>query len=70
MRGPKPVFVLRIQAERRVFPATAAAHLSPPVNYANLAGNLPISDGPFHPLLAQQNQPALPNPTGSGLAAA
>jgi L-alanine-DL-glutamate epimerase-like enolase superfamily enzyme len=49
---------------------TAAAHLSPLVDYADLDGNLLISNDPFHGVLVEKGKLMLPNRPGLGLRAA
>jgi L-alanine-DL-glutamate epimerase-like enolase superfamily enzyme len=49
---------------------TAAAHLSPLVDYADLDGNLLISNEPFHGVLVEKGKLILPNRPGLGLTAA
>jgi L-alanine-DL-glutamate epimerase-like enolase superfamily enzyme len=46
---------------------TAAAHLSPLVDYADLDGNLLISNDPFHGVLVEHGKLVLPNRPGLGL---
>lgn len=46
---------------------TAAAHLSPLVDYADLDGNLLISNDPFHGVRVQKGQLILPTGPGLGL---
>lgn len=46
---------------------TAAAHLSPLVDYADLDGNLLISNDPFHGVRVQKGQLVLPTGPGLGL---
>jgi L-Ala-D/L-Glu epimerase len=46
---------------------TAAAHLSPLVNYADLDGNLLISNDPFSGVLVQEGKLILPDRPGLGL---
>ena len=46
---------------------TAAAHLSPLVNYADLDGNLLISNDPFHGVRVEKGKLILPNKPGLGL---
>jgi L-alanine-DL-glutamate epimerase-like enolase superfamily enzyme len=46
---------------------TAAAHLSPLVDYADLDGNLMISNAPFHGVLVQKGKLVLPAKPGLGL---
>jgi L-alanine-DL-glutamate epimerase-like enolase superfamily enzyme len=46
---------------------TAAAHLSPLVDYADLDGNLLISNDPFHGVLVQKGKLVLPGKPGLGL---
>jgi len=46
---------------------TAAAHLSPLVDYADLDGNLLISNDPFHGVLVQKGKLVLPAKPGLGL---
>ena len=46
---------------------TAAAHLSPLVDYADLDGNLLISNDPFHGVLVQKGKLVLPKGAGLGL---
>ena len=46
---------------------TAAAHLSPLVDYADLDGNLLIANDPFHGVLVQKGKLILPNRPGLGL---
>ena len=48
---------------------TAAAHLSPLVDYADLDGNLLISNDPFHGVLVEKGKLMLPNRPGLGLTA-
>jgi L-alanine-DL-glutamate epimerase-like enolase superfamily enzyme len=48
---------------------TAAAHLSPLVDYADLDGNLLISNDPFHGVRVEKGKLILPNRPGLGLAA-
>jgi L-Ala-D/L-Glu epimerase len=47
---------------------TAAAHLSPLVDYADLDGNLLISNDPFNGVKVQNGKLVLPNALGLGLA--
>ncbi|MGA2270553.1 MAG: dipeptide epimerase [Bryobacteraceae bacterium] len=49
---------------------TAAAHLSPLVDYADLDGNLLISNDPFHGVLVEKGKLVLPNRPGLGLTGA
>jgi L-alanine-DL-glutamate epimerase-like enolase superfamily enzyme len=49
---------------------TAAAHLSPLVDYADLDGNLLISNDPFHGVVVEKGKLVLPNGAGLGLTAA
>ena len=49
---------------------TAAAHLSPLVDYADLDGNLLISNDPFHGVLVEKGKLVLPGRPGLGLTAA
>ena len=49
---------------------TAAAHLSPLVDYADLDGNLLISNDPFHGVRVEKGKLILPNRPGLGLAKA
>jgi L-alanine-DL-glutamate epimerase-like enolase superfamily enzyme len=46
---------------------TAAAHLSPLVDYADLDGNLLISNDPFHGVKVEKGKLILPNRPGLGL---
>jgi len=46
---------------------TAAAHLSPLVDYADLDGNLLISNDPFHGVRVEKGKLILPNGPGLGL---
>jgi L-alanine-DL-glutamate epimerase-like enolase superfamily enzyme len=46
---------------------TAAAHLSPLVDYADLDGNLLISNDPFHGVRVEQGKLILPRRSGLGL---
>jgi len=46
---------------------TAAAHLSPLVDYADLDGNLLISNDPFHGVRVERGKLILPNKAGLGL---
>jgi L-alanine-DL-glutamate epimerase-like enolase superfamily enzyme len=46
---------------------TAAAHLSPLVDYADLDGNLLIANDPFHGVRVEQGKLMLPNRPGLGL---
>ncbi len=46
---------------------TAAAHLSPLVNYADLDGNLLIGNDPFHGVLVEKGKLILPKRPGLGL---
>jgi L-alanine-DL-glutamate epimerase-like enolase superfamily enzyme len=46
---------------------TAAAHLSPLVDYADLDGNLLISNDPFHGVLVEKGKLVLPTGAGLGL---
>lgn len=46
---------------------TAAAHLSPLVNYADLDGNLLIANDPFHGVRVEKGKLILPNKPGLGL---
>src|SRR5207244_12424304 len=48
---------------------TAAAHLSPLVDYADLDGNLLISNDPFSGVKVQNGKLILPNRPGLGLTA-
>jgi L-alanine-DL-glutamate epimerase-like enolase superfamily enzyme len=48
---------------------TAAAHLSPLVDYADLDGNLLIANDPFHGVRVEQGKLILPNRPGLGLTA-
>jgi L-alanine-DL-glutamate epimerase-like enolase superfamily enzyme len=48
---------------------TAAAHLSPLVDYADLDGNLLISNDPFHGVRVEKGKLILPNRPGLGLTA-
>jgi L-alanine-DL-glutamate epimerase-like enolase superfamily enzyme len=48
---------------------TAAAHLSPLVNYADLDGNLLIANDPFTGVLVEKGKLILPNRPGLGLQA-
>ncbi|HEY2019289.1 MAG TPA: dipeptide epimerase [Bryobacteraceae bacterium] len=49
---------------------TAAAHLSPLVDYADLDGNLLIANDPFHGVRVEKGKLVLPNKAGLGLTAA
>jgi len=49
---------------------TAAAHLSPLVDYADLDGNLLISNDPFHGVTVEKGKLILPRKPGLGLTAA
>jgi L-alanine-DL-glutamate epimerase-like enolase superfamily enzyme len=49
---------------------TAAAHLSPLVDYADLDGNLLISNDPFHGVLVEKGRLVLPGRPGLGLTGA
>jgi L-Ala-D/L-Glu epimerase len=49
---------------------TAAAHLSPLVDYADLDGNLLISNDPFHGVRVEKGKLVLPKGAGLGLTAA
>ncbi|HTS60458.1 MAG TPA: dipeptide epimerase [Candidatus Acidoferrales bacterium] len=49
---------------------TAAAHLSPLVDYADLDGNLLISNDPFHGVRVEKGKLVLPGKPGLGLTAA
>jgi L-alanine-DL-glutamate epimerase-like enolase superfamily enzyme len=49
---------------------TAAAHLSPLVDYADLDGNLLISNDPFHGVRVEKGKLILPEGSGLGLTAA
>jgi L-Ala-D/L-Glu epimerase len=49
---------------------TAAAHLSPLVDYADLDGNLLIANDPFHGVLVEKGKLILPHRPGLGLTAA
>ena len=49
---------------------TAAAHLSPLVNYADLDGNLLIANDPFHGVTVEKGKLILPRGAGLGLRAA
>jgi len=49
---------------------TAAAHLSPLVDYADLDGNLLISNDPFTGVLVEKGKLILPDRPGLGLRAA
>jgi L-alanine-DL-glutamate epimerase-like enolase superfamily enzyme len=49
---------------------TAAAHLSPLVDYADLDGNLLISNDPFHGVVVEKGKLVLPKGAGLGLRAA
>ena len=49
---------------------TAAAHLSPLVDYADLDGNLLISNDPFHGVRVEKGKLVLPTGAGLGLTAA
>jgi L-alanine-DL-glutamate epimerase-like enolase superfamily enzyme len=46
---------------------TAAAHLSPLVDYADLDGNLLIANDPFHGVRVEQGKLILPEGPGLGL---
>jgi L-alanine-DL-glutamate epimerase-like enolase superfamily enzyme len=46
---------------------TAAAHLSPLVDYADLDGNLLISNDPFHGVKVEKGKLILPSGPGLGL---
>jgi L-alanine-DL-glutamate epimerase-like enolase superfamily enzyme len=46
---------------------TAAAHLSPLVDYADLDGNLLIAKDPFHGVRVEKGKLILPNRPGLGL---
>ena len=46
---------------------TAAAHLSPLVDYADLDGNLLISNDPYTGVLVEKGKLILPNRPGLGL---
>jgi L-alanine-DL-glutamate epimerase-like enolase superfamily enzyme len=46
---------------------TAAAHLSPLVDYADLDGNLLISNDPFTGVLVEKGKLILPDRPGLGL---
>ncbi len=46
---------------------TAAAHLSPLVNWADLDGNLLIKNDPFHGMVVKKGKITLPNATGLGV---
>jgi L-alanine-DL-glutamate epimerase-like enolase superfamily enzyme len=49
---------------------TAAAHLSPLVDYADLDGNLLIANDPFRGVLVEKGKLILPRGAGLGLTAA
>jgi L-alanine-DL-glutamate epimerase-like enolase superfamily enzyme len=49
---------------------TAAAHLSPLVDYADLDGNLLIANDPFHGVKVESGKLILPRGPGLGLTAA
>jgi L-alanine-DL-glutamate epimerase-like enolase superfamily enzyme len=49
---------------------TAAAELSPLVDYADLDGNLLIANDPFRGVLVEKGKLVLPNRPGLGLTAA
>jgi L-alanine-DL-glutamate epimerase-like enolase superfamily enzyme len=49
---------------------TAAAHLSPLVDYADLDGNLLIGNDPFHGVTVEKGKLVLPKTPGLGLTAA
>jgi L-alanine-DL-glutamate epimerase-like enolase superfamily enzyme len=49
---------------------TAAAHLSPLVDYCDLDGNLLISNDPFHGVRVEKGKLILPKGPGLGLTAA
>jgi len=49
---------------------TAAAHLSPLVDYADLDGNLLIANDPFHGVRVEKGKLMLPSRPGLGLTAA
>jgi len=49
---------------------TAAAHLSPLVDYADLDGNLLIPNDPFHGVTVEKGKLILPSKPGLGLTAA
>jgi len=49
---------------------TAAAHLSPLVDYADLDGNLLIANDPFHGVRVEKGKLILPRGPGLGLTAA
>jgi L-alanine-DL-glutamate epimerase-like enolase superfamily enzyme len=49
---------------------TAAAHLSPLVDYADLDGNLLIANDPFHGVRVEKGKLILPAKPGLGLTAA
>jgi L-alanine-DL-glutamate epimerase-like enolase superfamily enzyme len=49
---------------------TAAAHLSPLVDFADLDGNLLISGDPFHGVRVEKGKLILPKGPGLGLTAA
>jgi L-alanine-DL-glutamate epimerase-like enolase superfamily enzyme len=49
---------------------TAAAHLSPLVDYADLDGNLLISNDPFRGVLVEKGKLVLPKGAGLGLTGA
>ena len=49
---------------------TAAAHLSPLVDYSDLDGNLLISGDPFHGVRVEKGKLILPRGPGLGLTAA
>ena len=46
---------------------TAAAHLSPLVDYADLDGNLLISNDPYHGVKVEDGKLILPNSNGMGV---
>ena len=46
---------------------SAAAHLSPLVDFADLDGNLLISNDPFHGVRVEKGKLVLPNRPGLGL---
>jgi L-alanine-DL-glutamate epimerase-like enolase superfamily enzyme len=48
---------------------TGAAHLSPLVDYADLDGNLLISNDPYEGVLVESGKLVLPNRPGLGLKA-
>jgi L-alanine-DL-glutamate epimerase-like enolase superfamily enzyme len=49
---------------------TAAAHLSPLVDYADLDGNLLISNDPFRGVVVEKGKLVLPGRAGLGLTGA